>query len=113
MLKREGLVATRKRKRRACSRLGLQVQAKRRRRLWRPRVRMAMPTRPNERWSTGFMSGQLVAASITGARLVLFLDELVKNAMLAMGVACGNGTEMASKMMRFWRERSGSTLRFI
>ena len=33
MLKREGLVATRKRKRRACARLGLQVRTKRRRRL--------------------------------------------------------------------------------
>ena len=61
MLKREGLVATRKRKRRACSRLGLQVRTKRRRRPQRPRVRMAMPTRPNERWPTGFMSGQLAS----------------------------------------------------
>ena len=90
-------MATRKRTHRVYSRLGLQVRAKRRRRLWRPRVRMAMPTRPNERWSIDFMSdqlasgrrfrilnvvddfsrlcvGQLVATSITGARLALFLD---------------------------------------
>ena len=39
----------------------LQVRAKRRRRLWRPRVRMAMPTRPNERRPTGFMSDQLAS----------------------------------------------------
>ena len=61
MLKREGLVATRKRKRRAYARLGLQVRTKRRRRPRRPRVRMIAPTRPNERWPTGFMSGQLAS----------------------------------------------------
>ena len=55
MLKREGLAATRKRKRRVYSRLGLQVRTKRRRRPQRPRVRMAAPTRPNERWSIDFL----------------------------------------------------------
>ena len=113
MLKREGLVADRKRKRRACARLGLQVRTKRRRRLWRPRVRMAMPTRPNERWSTGFMSGQLVAASITGARLALFMDELGKAAATPKAVVCDNGPELTSKAMRFWSERSGAAPDFI
>ena len=136
MLKREGLVVNRKRKRRACSRLGLQVRTKRRRRLWRPRVRMAMPTRPNERWSTGFMSdqlasgrrfrilnvvagfsrpriGQLVATSITGARLALFLDELGKAAAAPKAIVCDNGPELTSKAMRFWSERSGAALNFI
>ena len=42
MLKREGLVVNRKRTHRVYARLGLQVRTKRRRRLWRPRVRMAM-----------------------------------------------------------------------
>ena len=132
-LKREGLAATRKRKRRVYARLGLQVRAKRRRRLWRPRVRMAMPTRPNERWSIDFMSdqlasgrrfrilnvvvdfsrmcvGQLVATSITGARLALFLDELGK---APKAVVCDNGPELTSKAMRFWSERSGAALNFI
>ena len=136
MLKREGLVVNRKRKRRACSRLGLQVRAKRRRRPRRPRVRMAMPTRPNERWPAGFMSGQLasgrrfripdvaagfsrprvgqlVATSITGARLALFLDELGKAAAAAKAVVCDNGPELTSKAMRFWSERSGAALNFI
>ena len=45
----------------SCSRLGLQVRTKRRRRLWRPRVRMPLPTRPNERWSIDFMSDQLAS----------------------------------------------------
>ena len=61
MLKREGLAATRKGARRACARLGLQVRTKRRRRPRRPRVRMAMPTRPNERWPVDFMSDQLAS----------------------------------------------------
>ena len=136
MLKREGLATTRKRAHRACSRLGLQVRAKRRRRLWRPRVRMAMPTRPNERWSIDFMSdqlasgrrlripdvvdgfsrpcvGQLVATSITGARLALFLDELGKAAAAPKAVVCDNGPELTSKAMRFWSERSGAALNFI
>ena len=133
MLKREGLVTDRKRKRRACSRLGLQVRAKRRRRLWRPRVPMAAPTRPNERWPAGFMSdqlasgrrfrilnvvagfsrprvGQLVATSITGARLALFLAGLGK---APKAVVCDNGPELTSKAMRFWSERSGAALNFV
>ena len=106
-------MATRKRKRRVYSQLGLQVRAKRRRRLWRPRVRMAMPTRPNERWSIDFMSGQLVATSITGARLALFPDELGKAAAHPKAVVCDNGPELTSKAMRFWSERSGAALNFI
>ena len=91
---------------------------------------MAAPTRPNERWPAGFMSdqlasgqrlripavaagfsgprvGQLVATSITGARLALFLDELGK------AVVCDNGPELTSKAMRFWSERFGAALNFI
>ena len=133
MLKREGLVVNRKRKRRVCARLGLQVRTKRRRRLWRPRVPLAAPTRPNERWSIDFMSdqlasehrlrilnvaagfsrpcvGQLAAASITGARLALFLDELGK---APKAVVRDNGPELTSKAVRFWSERSGAVLNFI
>ena len=97
---------------------------------------MAMPTRPNERWPTGFMSdqlasgqrlripavvagfsrlcvGQLVATSITGARLALFLDGLGKAAATPKAVVCDNGPELTSKAMRFWSERSGAALNFI
>ena len=135
-LKREGLVTTRKGNRRACSRLGLQVRTKRRRRPRRPRVPLAAPTRPNGRWPVGFMSGQLasgqrlrilnvvagfsrprvgqlVATSITGARLALFLDELGKAAAHPVAVVCDNGPELTSKAMRFWSERSGAALNFI
>ena len=54
--------------------------------------------------------GQLVATSITGARLALFLDELGK---APKAVVCDNGPEPASKAMRFWSERSGAALNFI
>ena len=136
MLKREGLVATRKRTHRVCSRLGLQVRTKRRRRPRRPRVPLSAPTRPNERWLIDFMSdqlasgrrfrilnvvddfsrlcvGQLVATSITGARLALFPDELGKAAAHPKAVVCDNGPELTSKAMRFWSERSGAALNFI
>ena len=136
MLKREGLVATRKRTHRVYARLGLQVRTKRRRRLWRPRVPLAMPTRPNERWSIDFMSdqlasgrrlrilnvaadfsrprvGQLVATSITGARLALFPAGLGKAAAHPKAVVCDNGPELTSKAMRFWSERSGAAPDFI
>ena len=135
MLKREGMVATRKRKRRVYARLGLQVRTKRRRRPQRPRVPMIAPTRPNGCWPAGFMSGQLasgrrlripavgdfskprvgqlVAASITGARLALFPAGLGKAAAHPKAVVCDNGPESASKAMRFWSERSGAALNFI
>ena len=95
-----------------------------------------MPTRPNERWPTGFMSdqlasgrrfripavaagfprprvGQLVATSITGARLALFPAGLGKAAATPKAVVCDNGPELTSKAMRFWSERSGAALNFI
>ena len=89
---------------------GLQVRSKRRRRPQQPRVPLAAPTRPNERWPVDFMYGQLVATSITGARLALFLDELGK---APKAVVCDNGPELTSKAMRFWSERSGAALNFI
>ena len=57
--------------------------------------------------------GQLVATSITGARLALFLDELGKAAAHPKAVVCDNGPELTSKAMRFWSERSGAALNFI
>ena len=95
------------------SRLGLQVRAKRRKRLWRPRVPLAAPTRPNERWPAGFMYGQLVATSITGARLALFPAGLGKASVPPKAVICDNGPELTSKAMRLWSKRSGAVLNCI
>ena len=93
MLRAEGVVENRKRTYRVYSDLGMQVRTKRRRKLIRPRVPMAVPTHPNERWSADFVHdqladgrrirvlnivddfsrvcvGQLVDLSISGARMV-------------------------------------------
>ena len=52
MLRAEALVTNRKRTCRLYTELGMQVRTKRRKKLRRPRLPMAVPTRPNERWST-------------------------------------------------------------
>ena len=63
MLRTEGVVENRKRTYRVYSDLGMQVRTKRRRKLVRPRVPMAIPSRPNERWSADFVHDQLADAS--------------------------------------------------
>jgi hypothetical protein len=54
MLRNEGLVQNAKRTYRIYREEGLQVRRKRRKKLTRPRVPMAVPTRVNERWSVDF-----------------------------------------------------------
>ena len=130
LLRREGLVRNRKRTYRLYTALGLQVRTKRRRKLVRPRVPMAVPLRPNERWSVDFMSdqlsngrrfrilnlvddysrqcvGQIVDFSISGERLARFLDELGRSVGLPKVLVCDNGSELTSKAMFFWSQRSG------
>lgn len=50
LLPSEGLVINPKRTYRVYSELGMQVRTKRRKKLVRPRVPMAVPTQVNERW---------------------------------------------------------------
>jgi putative transposase len=59
LLRQEGLVINRKRTYRLYTALKLQVRTKRRKKLTRPRVPMAVPVRPNERWSADFVHDQL------------------------------------------------------
>lgn len=59
MLKNEGLVVNRKRTYRVYIELDMQVRTKRRKKLIRPRIPMAVPSRVNERWSLDFVHGQL------------------------------------------------------
>ena len=122
LLKNEGLVVNRKRTYRLYVQMGLQVRTQRRKKLRRPRV--PMPTRPNERWSVDFMSdqlangrrfrilnviddfsrqcvGQIVDTSISGARLVFYLDQLGERRPLPKTLVCDNGTELTSKAMFF------------
>lgn len=136
LLKREGLVQNRKRTYRLYTELGLQVRTKRRKKLVRPRIAMAVPTAVNERWSLDFMSdqlacgrrfrilnviddysrecvGQLVDVSISGARMARFLSELGQTRQLPRVIVCDNGTEMTSKAMFFWSSDTGVRLHFI
>jgi len=136
LLKREGLVINRKRTYRLYTELGLQVRTKRRKKLVRPRIAMAVPTAANQRWSLDFVSdqlacgrrfrvlnviddysrecvGQLVDVSISGARMARFLSTLGQTRQLPRAIVCDNGTEMTSKAMFFWSGDVGVKLHFI
>ena len=136
LLKQEGLVQNRKRTYRLYTEMGLQVRTKRRKKLNRPRIPMAVPVAPNERWSLDFVSdqlangrrfrilnvvddytrecvGQLVDVSISGAYMARYLTELGKVRGLPKTIVCDNGTEMTSKAMFFWSKEAGTKLHFI
>jgi putative transposase len=137
MLRREGLVVNRKRTWRLYSAEGLQVRTKKRRKLpRRDRVAPQVPERPMQRWSLDFMSdqlvdyrrfrilnivddhsrfcpGQIVDLSISGARVVRYLDELGERFGLPEEIVLDNGPEGTSRAMFEWSERTGVRLRFI
>lgn len=136
MLKAEGVVINRKRTYRVYSELGMQVRTKRRKKLVRPRIPMAVPTEVNERWSLDFVHdqladgrririlnivddfsrkcvGQLVDTSISGVRLVRYLDELAQSRPRPKSIVMDNGPELTSKAMFFWSQKTGVKLCFI
>lgn len=136
LLRREGLVVNRKRTYRLYSALELQVRTKRRKKLIRPRAPMAVPSRSNERWSADFVSdqlangrrfrvlnivddysrvcvGQLTELSISGERMVRYLDQLAQTRGLPTTLVLDNGPEMTSKAMFFWARRQAIRLHFI
>jgi putative transposase len=136
LLRAEGWVRNRKRTYRIYTALSLQLRTKRRKKLCRPRVAMTVPSKPNERWSVDFMSdqlsngrrfrilnlvddysrecvGQLVDFSISGERLTRFLDELRRRRSMPKTLVCDNGTELTSKAMFFWSQRTTTKLHFI
>ena len=136
LLKREGFVVNRKRTYRIYAELGLQVRTKRRKKLVRPRMPMAVPTQANQRWSLDFVSdqlacgrrfrilnvvddfsresvGQLADLSISGQRVARFLNELARIRPLPKILVCDNGTEFTSKVMFFWSKETGTKLHFI
>ena len=104
----------------------MQVRTKRRKKLARPRIPMAVPTQVNERWSLDFVHdqltdgrricilnivddysricvGQLVDTSISGLRVARCLDELANS----------RGLPGLSTAMFFWSQRAGVKLHFI
>ncbi len=137
MLRREGLVANRKRTCRLYTEEGLQVRTKKRRKLpRRDRVAPQAPERPMQRWSLDFVSDQLadcrrfrvlnivddhsrfcpnqiVDVSISGARVARRLDDLALLHGLPEEIALDNGPEGTSRAMFDWSERTGVRLRFI
>lgn len=136
MLKAEGLVQNRKRTWRLYTVLGLQVRTRRRKKLVRPRIPIPVPGRPNERWSMDFVHdqladgrrfrvlcivddysrvcvGQLVDLSISGQRIVRFLEQLSQTRGLPRILVMDNGPEMTSKAMFFWSRETGVKLHFI
>ena len=97
---------------------------------------MALPSRPNERWSADFVHdqladgrririlnivddfsrvcvGQLVDLSISGSRMARLLDELKETRGLPKTLVLDNGPEMTSKAMFFWSRQHGVKLHFI
>ena len=137
MLRREGLVANRKRTYRLYTEQGLQVRTKKRRKLpRRDRIAPQVPERPMQRWSLDFVSdqladcrrfrvlnivddhsrfcpGQIVDVSISGARVARHLDDLALLHGLPEEIVLDNGPEGTSRAMFDWSERTGVRLRFI
>ena len=118
--------------RRACR----QVRTKKRKKLVRHRIQMSVPSRPNERWSLDFMSdqladgrrfrilnivddyprvcvGQIVDLSISGQRLVRYLEQLRDTRGLPKALVLDNGPELTSKAMFFWSQATNVKLLFI
>ena len=114
----------------------MQVRTKRRKKLARPRIPMAVPTQVNERWSLDFghdplthgrririlnivddysrtCVGQLVDTSISGLRVARCLDELANSRGLPASIVMHNGPELTSKAMFFGSQRAAVKLHFI
>lgn len=136
MLRNEGLVINKKRTYRLYTEMGLQIRTKRRKKLVRPRLPLALPDRRGERWSIDFVHdqlscgrrfrvlnvvddfsreciGQLVDTSISGERLARYLDLLTEQNARPSTIVCDNGTELTSKAMFFWSQSRGVKLHFI
>lgn len=136
MLKAEGLVINKKRTYRIYTEEGLQVRTRKRKKLTRPRLPMAVPSAPNQRWSMDFVSdqlsngrrfrvlnvvddysrellGQLVSVSISGHRVARFLDALALGRRLPPLIVCDNGPEFTGKAMFFWVKEQRPKLGFI
>lgn len=136
LLKNDGLVVNKKHTYRLYSEEGLQVRTKKRKKLIRPRLPMAVPTATNQRWSMDFVSdqlsngrrfrvlnvvddfsremvGQLVSVSISGQQVARFLTQLLEERSAPETIVCDNGTEFTSKAMFFWSKQTHVKLGFI
>jgi putative transposase len=136
MLRNEELVVNHKRTYRIYRALGLQVHRRRRKKLKRPRVPLAVPVAPRQRWSMDFVSdqfsggrrfrvlnviddhtreclGQLADVSISGRRVARFLSELGTQHGLPERIVCDNGPEFTSCALADWQTQTKVELHFI
>lgn len=136
LLKNEGLAVNPKRTWRLYTGARLQVRTRRRKKLNRPRIPMLLPSRRGERWSMDFVHDQLadgrrfrvlnvvddytrecidqlVETSISGGRVVRFLNQLIAAHGKPRSIVCDNGTEFTCKAMYFWSQGQEVRLDFI
>jgi putative transposase len=137
VLRREGWPINRKRVQRLYQEEGLQVRRRRRkRRAVVPRVPVAVPLRPNERWSMDFVRDTLgdgrvfrcftlvddctrecpaieVDVSLPGERVVRVLDRVAAVRGYPRAIVCDNGPEFVSAALDEWAHRHQVVLDFI
>jgi putative transposase len=136
MLRRQGWKVNHKRVYRIYRAEGLAIRRKRRKRLAWIRVKLPLPTRPNERWSMDFVHDTLatgrkfrtlnivddltrealaieVDTSLGGARVVRVLERLVELRGLPAVIVCDNGPEFTGRALDEWAYRMGIKIHFI
>ena len=137
LLKKEGVVMNQKRFRRLYRAEGLQVRKRNgRKRALGMRAPLAVPSRPNERWSLDFVSDSftdgrrsrilavvddctreclaLVAdTSLSGARVARELDSVIARRSLPRTCLSDNGTELTSMAILAWSRSRGVDWHYI
>ncbi len=137
MLEREGIVMNHKKLRRLYTEEGLAVKRRRgRKRATGMRAPIETPVWPGERWSLDFVSdvfepgrrfrilaviddctreclGLVADTSLSGARLARELDQLIRLHGQPRSIVSDNGTEMTSRAILEWQNRTGVTWCYI
>jgi len=137
LLRREGWAVNHKRVYRLYRQEGLAVRRRKRQRMGAVRRQpLAIPTRPNERWSMDFITDALsdgrkfrtlnivddfnreclaaeVDTSLTGARVVRVLERLRERRGLPQILVMDNGPEFAGQAVDVWAYEQGVKLHFI
>lgn len=136
LLRREGFVVNLKRVHRLYRREGLMVKRRRRKRVTLPRSPMALPARPNERWSMDFVRDTLadgrsiralnivddfsrecraieVDTSLPGLRVVRVLERLRQEHGLPQTIVVDNGPEFSGRLLDAYAYERGLKLHFI
>jgi putative transposase len=136
LLRREGEAVNRKLVYRVYRELGLSVRRRKRKRVAVVRQPLAIPTRPNARWSMDFVSDALgdgrkfrsftvvddftrecvaldVARSFTGQCVARVLDRAIGERAMPATIVCDNGPEFTSQALDQWAHERGIQLHFI